>query len=85
MEGYCLVGQSPQWAVVPMEEEQLNDHTASSRYKRKLNGLTSTVALLNCSRTKVGQQVIVDCGASVVRCPLLSNLFYSEIIKHKGV
>jgi len=21
MEGYCLTGQSPQWAVVPMEEE----------------------------------------------------------------
>jgi len=22
MEGYCLTGQSPQWAVVPMEEEE---------------------------------------------------------------
>ena len=22
MEGHCLTGQSPQWAVVPMEEEQ---------------------------------------------------------------
>ena len=22
MEGYCLKGQSPQWAVVPMEEEE---------------------------------------------------------------
>jgi hypothetical protein len=21
MEGYCSTGQSPQWAVVPMEEE----------------------------------------------------------------
>ena len=21
MEGYCATGQSPQWAVVPMEEE----------------------------------------------------------------
>jgi len=22
MEGYCLTGQSPQWAVVPMKEEE---------------------------------------------------------------
>jgi hypothetical protein len=22
MEGYCLRGQSPQWAVVPVEEEE---------------------------------------------------------------
>jgi len=22
MEGHCLTGQSPQWAVVPMEEEE---------------------------------------------------------------
>jgi len=22
MEGHCLAGQSPQWAVVPMEEEE---------------------------------------------------------------
>ena len=22
MEGHCLIGQSPQWAVVPMQEEE---------------------------------------------------------------
>jgi hypothetical protein len=22
MKGYCLTGQSPQWAVVPVEEEE---------------------------------------------------------------
>ena len=22
MEGYCSTGQSPQWAIVPMEEEE---------------------------------------------------------------
>lgn len=60
-------------------------HNTCSRYKSKLNGLTSTVVLLICSRTKVRQQIIPGCGASVVRCPLLSNLFYSEIIKYKGV
>ena len=25
MEGHCLTGQSPQWAVVPMEEEEEED------------------------------------------------------------
>jgi hypothetical protein len=24
MEGYCSTGQSPHWAVVPMEEEAVN-------------------------------------------------------------
>ena len=24
MEGHCSTGQSPQWAVVPMEEEEDN-------------------------------------------------------------
>jgi hypothetical protein len=24
MEGYCSTGQSPQWAVVPVEEEERN-------------------------------------------------------------
>ena len=24
MEGHCSTGQSPQWAVVPMEEEEIN-------------------------------------------------------------
>ena len=30
MEGHCSTGQSPQWAVVPMEdeEEEEEDHTA---------------------------------------------------------
>jgi hypothetical protein len=26
MEGYCLIGQSPQWAVVPIEEEEEEDY-----------------------------------------------------------
>ena len=25
MEGYCATGQSPHWAVVPLEEEQEED------------------------------------------------------------
>ena len=29
MEGYCSTGQSPQWAVVPMEEEDLFRDTHS--------------------------------------------------------
>jgi len=53
----------------------LIDHTTCSRYRRKLNGLVSNVVLLICSRTKVGQQIITGCGSSVIRRPLLSNLF----------
>jgi hypothetical protein len=62
----------------------LIDHDTCSRYKRKLNGLTSTLVLLICSRTKVGKQIITGYGASVVRCPLVSNLSYPEIIKYEG-
>jgi hypothetical protein len=25
MEGYCSTGQSPRWAVVPVEEEEVQD------------------------------------------------------------
>ena len=28
MEGHCSTGQSPQWAVVPMEEEELRTKNA---------------------------------------------------------
>jgi hypothetical protein len=27
MEGYCSTGQSPQWAVLPVEEEEEDDIT----------------------------------------------------------
>jgi len=29
MEGYCSTGQSPQWAVVPMEEEAITQLNVS--------------------------------------------------------
>jgi hypothetical protein len=31
MEGYCSTGQSPQWAVVPVEEEEEEDITVYLR------------------------------------------------------
>jgi hypothetical protein len=31
MEGHCSTGQSPQWAVVPMEEEEARAHEFKSR------------------------------------------------------
>ena len=42
MQGHCSTGQSPQWAVVPMEEEEFF-HTQTSpggelNFKFKLNG-----------------------------------------------
>jgi len=30
MEGYCSTGQSPQWAVLPMEEEAEEVYESSS-------------------------------------------------------
>jgi hypothetical protein len=27
MEGYCSTGQSPQWAVVPMEKEEEEEYS----------------------------------------------------------
>ena len=31
MEGHCLAGQSPQWAVVPMEEEEVKSEPFNYR------------------------------------------------------
>jgi len=33
MEGYCLTGQSPQWAVLPMEEVEHWCPQMSSKYE----------------------------------------------------
>jgi len=33
MEGYCSTGQSPQWAVVPMEEEEGEDPGKDGKWK----------------------------------------------------
>ena len=30
MEGHCSTGQSPQWAVVPMEEEEEDGHVGQN-------------------------------------------------------
>ena len=35
MEGYCSTGQSPQWAVVPMEEEEVEHPVKIERGSRK--------------------------------------------------
>ena len=35
MEEHCSTGQSPQWAVVPMEEEEV--HTNIKRHQKNLN------------------------------------------------
>jgi hypothetical protein len=41
MEGYCSTGQSPQWAVVPMEEEEEEEesHQRHDFHKKKLLNL----------------------------------------------
>ena len=34
MEGHCSTGQSPQWAVVPMEEEEVRQATGDGIIRR---------------------------------------------------
>jgi hypothetical protein len=34
MEGYCSTGQSPQWAVVPVEEEEVDRASWYNRVKK---------------------------------------------------
>ena len=43
MEGYCSTGQSPQWTVVPMEEEEEVCHIKLQTYRSKC-----TLHLSNC-------------------------------------
>jgi len=32
MEGHCSTGQSPQWAVVPMEEEEVEEEEVTDGF-----------------------------------------------------
>jgi len=36
MEGHCSTGQSPQWAVMPMEEEECSDITPAAMVNGKI-------------------------------------------------
>ena len=36
MEGHCSIGQSPQWAVVPMEEEEEEEKEEEKEKKKNL-------------------------------------------------
>jgi len=53
MEGHCSTGQSPQWAVVPMEEEEEHSeenptHGNMYRTEKRLTAGKATQLLLNC-------------------------------------
>jgi len=37
MEGHCSTGQSPQWAVVPMEEEEEEEELCHMNYTFELS------------------------------------------------
>jgi hypothetical protein len=60
MEGYSLTSQSPQWAVVPMDDEEYKSLTCDERYnpdirfiwKRRSLYLIST-EILNSSYVKI--------------------------------
>jgi len=43
MEGHCSTGQSPQWAVVPMEEEEEED------FEELLDGIRNSANMHNDS------------------------------------
>jgi hypothetical protein len=48
MEGYCSTGQSSQWAVVPMEEEEVGqDHELRSRCQAKLRKSRLSITFKN--------------------------------------
>ena len=49
MEGHCSTGQRPQWAVVPMEEEEM--HLVGFYYKN--------IKLVHISFTGVTKQVVL--------------------------
>jgi len=47
MEGHCSTGQSPQWAVVPMEEEEENiDSLRTCRRSLSINVICTAVSVL---------------------------------------
>ena len=51
MEGHCSTGQSPQWAVVPMEEEECRAGQATDDDAEK--------ARFACRMTKAGLSIRV--------------------------
>ena len=44
MEGYCSTGQSPQWAVVPMEEEEEEEGPVVCAHKITIRVVASAFA-----------------------------------------
>ena len=40
MEGHCSTGQSPQWAVVPVEEDEEKEEKEEEEDERKKAGLS---------------------------------------------
>jgi len=54
MEGYCSTGQNPQWAIVPMEEEEASNLCA--------------VKVCTVHSFRVGQSSIVNSSREFVKC-----------------
>jgi hypothetical protein len=46
MEGYCSTGQSPQWAVVPVEEEEEEEVYVDVCYDSHYPGIAKLLELL---------------------------------------
>jgi hypothetical protein len=60
MEGSCSTGQSPQWAVVPVEEEEEVYHLQCQKYEFKVYCYSFWVFLcvgnncINCDKSGLG-------------------------------
>jgi len=50
MEGYCSTGQSPQWAVVPMEEGRRKCNHSNHRYVCSMSSVSLFKTLPVCHK-----------------------------------
>ena len=46
MEGHCSTGQSPKWAVVPMEEEEDEDEEKKNLFQQQVHQHLHTLTKL---------------------------------------
>jgi hypothetical protein len=71
MEGYCLTGQSPQRAVVPVEEEEyIKAHEMSCLYKERNYDFTNIVL----------PQLYTECCTVIVKNTNLVSSPFTDIV-----
>ena len=71
MEGYCSTGQSPQWAVVPMEEaEEVHKHFLSQEvlHKSQQEEIIEDSSILGCDSVSLCEYFPICVHACVCEC-----------------